>query len=118
MVLIFLVIIIIMIIIMMIRVRVPRTRVAALPTPSSLLVTPHPSAHLRALDQGDHDDDGVGDDRDDERDDDDGAVLIMMMIIQVSFNVRVPGPQFSAPDRSHLSSRPNQLQVAMMIIIA
>ena len=48
-------IIIIMIIIMMIRVRVPPTRVAVLPIPSSLLVTPHPSAHLRALDRGDHD---------------------------------------------------------------
>ena len=60
-------IIIIMIIIMMIRVRVPRTRVAALPTPSSLLVTPHPSAHLRALDQGDHND----------------ALIMMMVMIEV-----------------------------------
>ena len=51
------IIIIIIIIMMMTRARVPPTRDAALPIPSSPLVTPHPFAHLRVLDQGDLDDD-------------------------------------------------------------
>ena len=52
----------------MIRVRVPRTRVAALPTLNFLLVTPHLSDHLRALDQGGHHDAGDCEDKDDDND--------------------------------------------------
>ena len=53
---------------MIIRARVPRTRVAALPTLNFLLVTPHLSDHLRALDQGGHHDGGDCEDKDDDND--------------------------------------------------
>ena len=39
--------------------------------------------------------------------------ILMIIVHQVSFNVRVSRSKFSAPDRTHLSSRPNQLQVAI-----